>query len=186
MKSRVAGRYAKSIMDLAIERNELETVYADMLFLKQAFGKSSELVTVLKSPIVPGDKKIAVLVALGKGKISEMTLAFNNLLVKKGREAQLPEMADAFIDAYKKHKQIHIVKLTSATELSEDAKNAIVAKVKREGNLEHIELVTKVDPALIGGFILEVGDSMVDTSVASRLNDVKKQFQNNDYIYKVR
>lgn len=186
MKSRVAGRYAKSIMDLAIERNELEPVYQDMAYLNQAFSKSRELVMMLKSPVIPGDKKIAVLTALGKGKISEMTLAFNNLLVKKGREDQLPDMTSAFIEAYKKYKNIHVVNLTSAAPLSEEAKNAIINKVKTEANLQNIELNTKVNPALIGGFILEVGDHMVDTTVASRLNAVKKQFQNNDYIYQVR
>lgn len=184
--SRVAERYAKSLIDLAIEKGQLEEIYADMNFLKHLYQQSRELVMVLKSPIIHSDKKQGVLDALTKGKISGITEAFNRLLIKKGREAALPEMIDAFITRYKKHKQIHVVHLTSAAPLSDNVRNSIVSKVKKELNIEHIELNTTVNPEILGGFILKIGDSIIDTSIESELKAIQKQFQNNDYIYQIR
>ena len=184
--NRVAGRYAKSLLDLAVEKNQLEVVYKDMLFLQQACNTSRDLVLMLKSPVVSADKKQAVLDAISKDRISELTASFNKLLIRKGRETELPEVIETFISMYKKYKNIHVVNLTSAVELSEEAKNAIINKVKADANIGQIELNTQVDPELIGGFVLQVGDSLIDTSVASELKQIRKQFQNNDYIYKVR
>jgi F-type H+-transporting ATPase subunit delta len=184
--NRVAGRYSKGLMDLAIEQGQLETVYADMQFLQQVCKTSRDFVVMLKSPVVNIEKKQAVLDSITAGRISELTASFNRLLIRKGRETELPDMIDVFISMYKKHKQIHVVHLTSATPLSEASKTAIIDKLKKDVNLEHIELNTSVDPELIGGFVLQVGDSLVDTSIASELKAIKKQFQNNDYIFKVR
>lgn len=184
--SRVAERYAKSLIDLAIEKGQLEEVYADMNFLKQLYQQSRELVLVLKSPIIHSDKKQAVLDALTKGRVTPITEGFNRLLIKKGREAGLPEMIEAFITKYKKHKNIHVVHLTSAAPLSETLRNSLVSKVKKELNIENIELNTTVNPDILGGFILKIGDSIIDTSIQSELNAIQKQFQNNDYIYQIR
>lgn len=184
--SRVAERYAKSLIDLAIEKGQLEEVYADMNFLKQLYQQSRELVLVLKSPIIHSDKKQAVLDALIKGKVTPITEGFNRLLIKKGREAALPEMIEAFITKYKKHKNIQVVNLTSAAPLSETLRTSLVSKVKKELNIENIELNTTVNPDILGGFILKIGDSIIDTSIQSELNAIQKQFQNNDYIYQIR
>ena len=64
---RLAARYAKALLDLAVEKNELENVYNDMLFLRQAFRDSRDLVSLLRSPIIKADKKGKVLEAIGAG-----------------------------------------------------------------------------------------------------------------------
>ncbi|HSB93196.1 MAG TPA: ATP synthase F1 subunit delta [Flavitalea sp.] len=185
LNTRVAGRYAKSLIDLSLEQNMLEKVYEDMLYLKRLL-KDRELVLMLKSPIVTADKKQTVLNALTDGRISDLTAKFNTLLIKKGRETNMPEVIDAFIEQYKAHKEIRIVKLTTATEVSEDMKRSIVSKIDGMGEMTNVELVSIVDPSIIGGFILQVGDQVFDTSISNELNNISKQFQNNDYIYKVR
>lgn len=185
LNTRVAGRYAKSLIDLSIEQNSLDTIYQDILFLKSLL-KNRELVLMLKSPIVTGDKKQNVLDALTAGKISNLTAQFNTLLIKKGRESNVPEILDAFIDQYKKYKNIRVVKLTTATPVSEEMKQSIIGKVQTMGDMSNIELVSIVNPDIIGGFVLQVGDKVLDSSVAHELSNISKQFQNNDYIYKVR
>ena len=104
---RLAGRYAKSLIDLAIEKDQLEAVYKDMLFLQAACHGSKEFVSLLKSPVIKADKKDRILDAVTAGKIGVITTAFNKLLLKKGRESYLPEIISAFIDQYKAHKDIH-------------------------------------------------------------------------------
>lgn len=183
---RLAARYAKSILDLSLEKGQLETVYNDMLLLKDACRNSKDLVAVLRSPIIKADKKGKILDAIFAGKVSAMTSAFVTLLLNKEREGYLPEIAAAFVEQYKVHKGISTVKLTTAVPVGEDVKQAILQKLKTERHLQQVELDSEVNPALIGGFVLEIGDERMDSSVAFELNNIRKQFQNNDFIYKIR
>ena len=183
---RLAGRYAKSILDLAIERGILEDVYKDMVLLQTLCLGSRDFVKLLRSPIIPEDKKIKIWDAITTGKISGLTTAFFKLLLTKDREANLPEIVTAFIAQYKEHKGIRIVKLTTATPVSEQIKKTILEKVRGSVTAKEIELDTEVNEALIGGFVIEIGDRMVDGSIAYELNHIKQQFENNDFIYKIR
>ncbi len=183
---RLASRYAKSLLDLAIERKELGTVHEDMQYLQSLCKANRDFVALLRSPIIAPDKKQAIIEAVTRGQISELTTSFNRLLVKKGREANLPEITHAFIEQYNKHEQIYSVRLTTASPVSEEIKQEIINQVKSQSDMKTIELTTEVDEDLIGGFVLQVGDKLVDASVAYDLNNIRKQFLNNDFIYKIR
>ena len=183
---RLAARYAKSILDLAVERGQLDAVHNDMLVLQSACRGSRELVSLLRSPIIKADKKEKILEAITAGKISELTWAFIKLLLNKEREGYLPEIATAFVDQYKVYKGISTVKLTTAVPVDEDVKQLFLQKLGAERHLQQVELETEVRSELIGGFILEIGDLRVDSSVAFELNNIRKQFENNDFIYKIR
>ena len=183
---RLAFRYAKAILDLAVEKGQLDTVYNDMLTMREVYRASRELVILLQSPIIKTDKKRQILEAVTAGKISPLTTAFNKLLMTKEREAYLPEIATAFIEQYKTHQGIQTVKLTTAVPISEDLKKAILDKIKADRHVAQIELHTEVKEELIGGFVLEIGDQLIDASVAFELHTIKQQFQNNDFIYNIR
>ena len=183
---RLAARYAKSLIDLANERNQLESVYNDMLYLQALCKESHDFLMLMRSPVVKADKKVAIVLAVTKGKISELTDAFNRLMITKGRESFLPEISSAFIDQYKHQKGIHTVKLTTAVPVSEEMKKQIIGQVQKQTNLNNIDLKASVDEEIIGGFVLEIGDTLVDASIAYDLNKIKSQFMNNDFIYKIR
>jgi len=183
---RLATRYAKSLIDLAVEKGQLEQVYADMQWLQAASKSNRDFLNLLRSPIITSDKKIKILGAIAGEKLSKITEGFNTLLVKKGRESNLPEIATAFITQYKQLKKIHTLKLTTATPLSSEIKNALIEQVKKTGGYENIELEEKVDKSIIGGFVLQVGDKLIDASIAYDLKAIAKQFENNDFIYKIR
>lgn len=183
---RLASRYAKSILDLAIERGELEKVYADMQWLQAVCKSNRDFVNLLRSPIIKNDTKRKIIEAVTAGNISELTAGFNRLLVAKNRERFLPEIINAFIAAYKSHHKIRTVQLTTATPVTDTMRNAIVEQVKKSAGFEKVELEEKVNPELIGGFVLQVGDQLVDASVAYDLRAIAKQFENNDFIYKIR
>ncbi|MEP6682555.1 MAG: ATP synthase F1 subunit delta [Parafilimonas sp.] len=174
---RLASRYAKSLIDLSIERNQLEVVYNDMQFLKQVCKSSPDFVNLLRSPIIRADKKQAIIDAITKDKTSALTDAFMKLLIAKGREDDMPEIVTAFITQYNAIKGIHKVRLTTASAISDDLKNAIVSKVKKEANLENVELDVRIDEKLIGGFVLEFNNNLVDASVLRDLKDISKQFK---------
>jgi F-type H+-transporting ATPase subunit delta len=183
---RLAARYAKSLIDLANERNQVEQVYKDMLYLQMLCKESRDFLALLRSPVVKADKKVAIVLAVTKGKISELTDAFNRLMITKGREAYLPEIVVSFVDQYKVQKNIHTVKLTTAMPVTEEVKKQIIAQVQKQTSLDNIDLKDTVDEEIIGGFILEICDTLVDASIAYDLNKIKSQFMNNDFIYKIR
>jgi F-type H+-transporting ATPase subunit delta len=183
---RLATRYAKSLLDLSVEKGQLEEVYADMQWVHSVCKSNRDFVILLKSPVITGDKKIKIVEAVAAGKLNKLTTAFNTLLIKKNRENVLPEISTAFINQYKVYKNIHIVKLTTASPLSDQVKNAIVVQVKKTGGYENIELEEIIDKNIIGGFVLQVDDKLVDASIAYELKGIAKQFDNNDFIYKIR
>ena len=184
---RLAHRYAKSLIDLSVEKNQLEIVYADMKYLRSVCKASKEFAVLLQSPIITADKKSRIFEVVGNaGKVGELTTAFSKLLINKGREGELPEIADAFISQYNAMKGIHKVKLTTAVELSEELKQSISDKAAKEGGLGNVELETKVDESLIGGFVLEFNNNLVDASIARDLRDIKKQFAKNVYVPSLR
>lgn len=183
---RLATRYAKSLIDLAIERGELESVYADMQWLRDVCKSNRDFVNLLRSPIIKGDTKKKILEAITGGNISEITAGFNRLLITKGRESNLPEISNAFVTAYKVKKNIQTIKLTTAAPVSDTLRNAVIEQVKKSIGFENVELEEKVDPEIIGGFILQAGDKLVEASVSYDLKTIAKQFENNDFIYKVR
>jgi len=183
---RLAVRYAKSLLDLAIEKGQLEPVYQDMLYMQELTQASPELVRVLRSPVIKGDKKEKILNALTKDRLGIISSSFNRLLVRKGREIHLAEIVAAFIQQYKDYKGIHIVTLTTAVMPSEEVKSAIVRKLGETAHWENTELKTIVNPDIIGGFIIEVDGRLIDASILYDLNVIRKQFENNDFIYKIR
>lgn len=183
---RLAGRYAKSLLDISKEQGQLEVVFEDMLTLQNITKASKDFVMLLRSPVVTAEKKNKVLAAVTAGKISTLTATFIKLLVSKGREAVLPEIIPAFIQQYKSFKNIYPVKLTTAAPVSDALKAEIVARVQATSNMQQIELETVVNEALIGGFTLQAGDKLVDASIAYDLKQITKQFENNDFIYKLR
>ena len=183
---RLASRYAKALLDLSIEQGELENVYKDMTWLLSVTKSNRDFVNLLRSPIISGDKKLSILKAVAGTNLGKLSTAFITLLTNKSRESNLPEIAGSFISQYKEYKNIHIVKLTTATQLSSAIRDAIVKQVKSTGGYENIELEEKVDEDIIGGFRLQIGDKLIDASIAYDLKAIAKQFENNDFIYRIR
>ncbi len=182
---RLATRYAKSLLDLSVEQNQLEAVYADIKMLKTINKSNPDFVALLRSPIITSDKKDKILEAVIGGKVSQITMLFVRLLTAKKRESNLPEIVSAFLDQYNILKNIQTVKLTTATPISDELKNSIIAKVKTADS-SAIEVETAVEEELIGGFKLEVGGTLIDATILHDLNDIKKQFLNNEYIHNIR
>lgn len=175
-ESKAAGRYAKSLIDLSQEQNALEDLKNDMLAFEATVEKVSELNAVLKNPIVPLDKKLAILEGLFKTTAHTITLSFFKLLVKKGRAALLADIASQFVKQYNELKGIVKVEVSSATALTEAAKAEVVNLVKNNIGAKEVVLIEKIDQNLIGGLVLTVGDRQFDGSIATGLNRLKKEF----------
>ncbi|TPG64467.1 ATP synthase F1 subunit delta [Hymenobacter nivis] len=178
---RVASRYAKSLLDLGQEQGTLEQVKQDMDLLDQVVSGSRELRLLLRNPIVKHDKKLAILTALFKGKVSDMTMRFFTILTQKNRESALESVAAEFKVQYNILRGIQTAEVVSAVPLTPALREQMRAEVTRQSGHAGVELAEKVDPALIGGFVLRVGDVQLDESVRSSLRKMRTALQENSY-----
>lgn len=173
--SRAAVRYARSLVDLAQEKNILDKVNADMELVQNTIAESRDLELMLSSPVVKSDKKGEVLKSIFGGKVDDLSMSFIQLITKNGRERLLSGIASAVVAQYQELKGIVVAEITSAIKLTDDIKTKIVAKIKTELNKEII-VEEKVDPSIIGGLIVRVGDRQYDASIANKLNQLRKEF----------
>jgi len=171
----VATRYAKSLIDLAQDEKALEEIRKDMELFTQTLRANSQLQAVLANPIVAHDKKIKILEAIFGGKVHKVTDSFFKIMINKSRSQVLYETAKEFINQYNVIKNITRAYVTSATPLSEENKKQIIAELMAATG-GTIELHTKVDHKLIGGFVLKIGDLQVDTSLSTSLKKLKSDF----------
>ncbi len=174
----VASRYAKSIIDLAVEQNALEPVKKDIeLFLRTCRANPS-LQAILKNPIISLEKKVNILDGLFGDKLHKMILSFFHIVIRKGRSEILYVTAKEFVNQYNIIRNVVKATVTSASPLSKE-NIAQIEEVVKQATKGEVILSTQVDPDLIGGFILKVGDKQFDTSLSSKLNKLKKEFENN-------
>ncbi len=177
----VPSRYAKSLIDLAIETKQLEEVCNDMRLIKKVCKENHEFVLLLESPVIKTDKKMKVFKSIFGGKISNTTQLFLDLIATKRREGYIDDIAYSFDEQYKLYKNITTAVITTAVPLDAATKTKIVAIVKQSATGE-VEVIEKVDKSLVGGFILMVNDKQVDASIRRKLNELRKDFSKNLYV----
>lgn len=182
MASRVASRYVKSLLDLAVTQGQLDKVHTDMKMLSDAVDKSRDLELMLKSPVIKHDKKGAILTAIFKGKVTTLSMAFIDILTKKNREPLLPEIAREFHNAYNVYKGIGKASVTTTVAMDAKTRSQFEAIVRKLADRKEVELEEKVDKDLIGGFILNVEDKQIDASIKNNLRKLKLKFSENPYI----
>lgn len=171
--TKAASRYAKALLELAIEQNKLDKIAADMAYLAKVNHDEKDFAVLLNSPVVKADKKIAIFNELF-GQFDELTTKFIDLIAKNRRESLLAEIAHSFEAQVKEYKGIVPVTLISATALDNATKDAIIAKVKGSVNGQP-EITEVIDDELIGGFIVRMGDRQIDASIASQFNNLKQR-----------
>ncbi len=172
MKStKAAGRYASSLLDLSIEKGTLEEVKNDMVLVNQTIDQNRDLALMLESPIIKPDAKQRVLSAVFAKNTTKLTVEFLALLTTKGRESILSAVASSFIEQYRAHKGIISAEIVSAVTLSKASQDELVKVLSAAGH--SIDLTEKVDPSLLGGIRVKVGDQLIDASLRRKLNELK-------------
>jgi F-type H+-transporting ATPase subunit delta len=174
MKStKSAGRYAKALLELALDQNKVELIEADMLQLIKLADEAHDFQVFINSPLIQIEKKVAVIKEIFK-EFSDTSLNFLELVTSNGREAAMIEIAHQFIGQLMAHRGVVPVTIVSAQQLEDKTKTEILSKIN--GVVKGTPLITEeVDASLIGGFIIKMGDQQIDASVASQLQRMKQQ-----------
>ncbi len=181
---RIASRYAKSLIELAQEKNVLNEVIRDIKSIDETLNTSPELRVFFKSPIINPDKKLAIVEKLFKEKSTDLVYRFIVLLVKKGRESHFHEVVASLITQYNLLKGVTPVQLITAVKLDSGLISTMIGALKSKEFLKEVELQVEVDESLIGGFILKYDDKMIDSSVRRRLAELHTIIEDNTYIKK--
>ncbi|HMN04491.1 MAG TPA: ATP synthase F1 subunit delta [Flavobacteriales bacterium] len=180
--SPVAYRYARSLMQLAQEHGAVDAVRDDLHLVADTTAASRDLQVMLKSPVIKADSKLKVLGRVFGGHIGRISERFIDILVRKGRESMLQEIAQAYQEVYRQANNILLAEVRSASPLNDQARQQVRAMVEKRHPGKKITLNESVDPALIGGAVIRIGDEQIDASVSRRLSDLRRKFSENPYI----
>ncbi len=177
---RVASRYAKSLVDLSKEKGLLDTVKEDMKLLVHVCENNKAFADALRSPIISHDRKLAILKAVFQGKVNGLTMSIIEITSRKGRENILFSIAKEFLAQYNKMFNIEMATVYTASPLTSNLYEDF-AQVVRKNTGKDVQIVTKIDPRIIGGYILRVGDLQIDESIKTMLQRLKTKFKDNPY-----
>jgi F-type H+-transporting ATPase subunit delta len=172
----ISVRYSRAIFQSALERNILDNVNQDMIFISE-ICKTPEAKELLRNPSIAPSKKTAVFHTLLEGNVEETTMSLLDLVVRNGRESYIPSIARAFIHETMKYHGFTESFLTTAVKIDEKVKSDITALIS-EMFKTRTDLKENIDPDLVGGFILRVGDQYIDASVRNKLRKIRKELKN--------
>lgn len=156
MKSSKASiRYAQALLDLAVEKNNLDAITRDMAYLSKVNDENRDFQLFLGNPVIKSDKKVAVLNEIF-GEFDEVSKSFITLIAKNGRDAILPAIAESFTELLNEKNGIVSITLTSAAKLDEAVKKQILDKVQATVTGKTLNVTEVINPDLIGGFVVRM------------------------------
>jgi len=168
---KIAQPYAEAFLDL-FNKSSLENVIDDLNILTSAISGSEELKTLLSNPLINSDKKKSVIESLFRGKIENRTLNFLLVLCNRGRISYLDAIVEKALELAYKAASIETVKVTSSIALNSSQQEALISKLKKMTGIDQIKLDLNVNPNLIGGFVIQVGSKIIDTSLQGQLREL--------------
>ncbi|SMC32335.1 ATP synthase F1 subunit delta [Chryseobacterium sp. YR221] len=178
LTSKVAKRYAQGLLDFTNESGQTATVFSEMKDVVKIMIESQDLNKFFLTPYIDAKKKIEVADQIFKN-FSVSSLNLIRLVIKHGRENQLKNIAQEFINKVEDINGVQRITLTTATQLSKENLDQILRSTNLVKADSNFDISLHVKPEILGGYILRVGDQQVDASVKTKLNQVKKDFQLN-------
>ena len=176
--SRAAIRYAKALLSLSLDLKKVDLVNDDMQLIATTIEENEELQNMLDNPVIKLETQRSTLIALFDKKIDKLSTNLINLLIENKRLPILQEVAFQYTLLFDEHNGAQNAEVTTAVPLTGVLEEKVLAKVK-ELTGKKVSLENIVDPAIIGGFILRVGDKQFDASILGKMNNLRRAFENN-------
>ena len=165
----VTTPYAEAFLQVANDSNQTEEIVIQAKEILNLMSESPELEKALSSPILEKESKKDIIIQLFSEKINQSLLNLLKLLADRQRIGILVPILHRFLELYRENSNIALATVTSAVELSDEQKDLITKKISAIAGTEKLELVTKTDSTLIGGFVASVGSKVIDASLASQI-----------------
>ncbi|MCX8523406.1 MULTISPECIES: ATP synthase F1 subunit delta [Chryseobacterium] len=178
LTSKVAKRYAQGLLEFTTESGQTEAVFSEMKDVVKIMSESADLNKFFLTPYVDANKKTEIANEIFKN-FSPVAQNLIRLIIKNGRESQLKNVAQQFINKVEDINGVQRITLTTATQLSNENIEQILRSTNLVNSSATFDLEVNVKPEILGGYILRVGDQQVDASVKAKLDKIKKDFQLN-------
>ena len=173
----ISKAYGEALFELALEKNELDSIAEQVNLLANAFAENPELIKLLSHPKINKEEKINVIESIFKGRMSDDIVGFLVIIVEKDRGSEIEDILKLFQAKVREYKKIGVALVTSAIELSTEQKQKVEQKLLQQTAYENFEVEYKVDESLIGGMIIRIGDRVVDSSIRSKLDNLTKELR---------
>ena len=177
MAKLVSKTYGEALFGVAMESGEAKAgeLMEEILSVREILVQNPEFDGLMKHPAIPKQEKLLVVRNVFKGRVSDELESFLEIIVSKERYRDLDAVFTYFIDRVKEQQRIGIAYVTTAVELTVGQKNAVEAKLLETSGYRKMEMNYSVEPAIIGGMIIRVGDRVVDSSIRTKLDGLTKQ-----------
>ena len=175
MAKQVSKTYGSALFEVAKEMQALDTILEEVLFVKQSFIENEDLGKLLIHPNVDKDEKVKVIENIYKGKISDEITGLMIMLIEKDHTKDFIPVFDYVISAIKEEKRIGVAYITSAVPLNDGQKTKIEQKLLETTAYETIEGCYQVDKGLLGGWVVRIADTVVDSSLKTQIDKLSKQ-----------
>lgn len=175
MAKLVSKVYGDALFETAMEKDRTDVLYEEIGSLVPVLEGNPELMALLNNPRIVKEEKVSIIHQVFGGRVEEELMGFLTIVVEKGRQNDLLPIFDYFIQRVKEFKRIGTVSVTSAVELSEEQKARLKEKLLASTDYVMFETSYQIDPALIGGMVIRIGDRVVDSSIRTRLYEMKRE-----------
>ncbi len=173
---RIAHKYAKVLLQLAVEDNVLAYVHADMCYLGRICTDNKRLVATLRDPTIEHGKKLSILQAIFQNEVNDLTLSFLAMVMQKHRAALLPTIVQAFLMQHDQYRGIKKAQVATTFPLSDRFSLQLQRIAQQIAPCRQVIFEQTVDPTLIGGYILQVDDILLDRSLRKQLFMLQKNY----------
>lgn len=177
MAKLVSKVYGDALFEAACEANRMDEVYEEVKVLQQIFAENPELQKMLDNPKVTREDKESVIETVFRGKIADEVVELMKLMIAKGRYSKIDSVFDHFVGLVKEEKKIGVAYVTTATEITDAQKEAILKRLLETTSYQSFEMSYSVDPSLIGGMVIRIGDRVVDSSIKTKLNELTRSLR---------
>tara|TARA_Y100001968_G_scaffold327963_1_gene374135 strand:+ start:947 stop:1495 length:549 start_codon:yes stop_codon:yes gene_type:complete len=161
--------YAEAFLQVAESRNEVDKVVAQSKSILKLWNASPEFQEAMASPVLEVGAKKAALEKMFSKQITPSFLNLLKLLADRNRIGFLNSVLERLLELYREQRNIALATVTSASELSDDQQTELLQKVQDVAGTENLELDLKIDPSLIGGFVINVGSKVIDASLSGQV-----------------
>ena len=175
MAKLVSKVYGDALFETAMEKALVDTFYEETSALLPILQANPELFSVLGNPQIVKEEKVALLHQVFSGKIAEELMGFLSIIVEKDRQNEMISILKYFIQRVKEFKKIGAAYVTSAVELGAGQKTALEKRLLETTGYVQFEMHYDVDASLLGGIVIRIGDRVVDSSIKTRLYELKKE-----------
>ena len=175
MAKLVAKTYGEALFELAMEKQNPESFLEEARGILQVLEENPEFDRLMKHPKISKPEKEEVVETVFEGRVSREMTGFLKLLVNKERYSEVRNIIRYFAERLQEERGIGVACVTTAVELSEAQKAAVKNKLRATTSYKVMEMNYKVDPSIIGGMIIRIKDRVVDSSVRTKLEEMKKQ-----------